>query len=129
MAETAFPIVYTSDLRQLVGFYRDQFGFEETYHWPETGERQFIAMKCGDSAVGFSTREAAARTMDVALEPSTTISFELCIYVNDVDATSEELRSRGVPEISRPTDRPWGERSAYFEDPDGNPFQIVAPIG
>lgn len=128
MTATAFPIVYVAELERSVQFYRENFGFEEAYQWPVDGEREFVAMTRGDAAVGFSSLAAAARTMGAAVDRSPTPSFELCLYVDDVDATSDDLRSSGVRQISAPTDRPWGERSAYFADPDGNPVQIVTPL-
>lgn len=33
-----------------------------------------------------------------------------------------------VPQLVAPSDQPWGERLAYFEDPDGNPIQITTPV-
>jgi lactoylglutathione lyase len=44
--------------------------------------------------------------------------------VDDVDATYEELRSKGVEFLRPPEDRSWGMRSAHFKDPDGNVWEI-----
>jgi uncharacterized glyoxalase superfamily protein PhnB len=44
--------------------------------------------------------------------------------VEDVDAASAHLLALGVKQLQPPTDRPWGERNAYFEDPDGNPIHV-----
>jgi len=49
---------------------------------------------------------------------------ELCINVDDVDATLSEL---GAPLVMPPIDQLWGERAAYVEDPDGNLIMLVAP--
>jgi uncharacterized glyoxalase superfamily protein PhnB len=47
------------------------------------------------------------------------------IGVDDVDAMSEMLTTRGVKLINGPMDRPWGIRTASFADPDGYIWEIA----
>jgi uncharacterized glyoxalase superfamily protein PhnB len=47
------------------------------------------------------------------------------IGVDDVDAMSEMLKTRGVELINGPMDRPWGIRTASFADPDGHIWEIA----
>jgi uncharacterized glyoxalase superfamily protein PhnB len=54
--------------------------------------------------------------------------FELCVYADDVDVAAERLRALGAREIASPADQPWGERLAYFEDPEGHRLHITAPL-
>ena len=42
------------------------------------------------------------------------------VFVEDVDREYEELRKKGVHFVKPPTTQPWGQRIAYFEDPEGN---------
>lgn len=105
-----------------------RFGFEVGYRWPDEEPPQFASLQLDSSGFGVSTRDAARAVLDRELAPPDSPGFELCLYVDDVDAASEELRADGVERTGPPTNRPWGERSAYFEDPDGNPIQITAPI-
>ncbi len=51
--------------------------------------------------------------------------FQLTISVEDVDAMVTELRSRGVEFLNGPIDRPWGIRTAAFQDPAGNVWEIA----
>ena len=46
------------------------------------------------------------------------------VFLDDVDKEYEELRSRGVNFVKPPTTHPWGQRIAYFEDPEGNLWEI-----
>ena len=41
-------------------------------------------------------------------------------HVDDVDAEYERLSALGVSIVKPPTTQPWGNRSVYFHDPDGN---------
>lgn len=43
-----------------------------------------------------------------------------------IGATGEELKTRGVELLNgRPVDRPWGNRTASFRDPDGYVWEIA----
>ena len=56
-------------------------------------------------------------------------AFELCLYVDDMDAACARLRELGAEELRAPVDEPWGERRAYFADPDGNTIHLAMTIG
>lgn len=42
-----------------------------------------------------------------------------------IGATGEELKTRGVELLNGPVDRPWGNRTASFRDPDGYVWEIA----
>ena len=46
------------------------------------------------------------------------------IEVDDVDAMCAKLSARGVTLLNGPMDRPWGIRTASFQDPAGNIWEI-----
>ena len=60
-----------------------------------------------------------------SLEMGTDPRFEMFVYVDDLEGTVEALRSRGAPVLQEPTDQPWGERTAYVTDPEGNPVSLA----
>lgn len=45
--------------------------------------------------------------------------------VDDVDARCKELAARGVRLLNGPMDRPWGPRTASFQDLDGHIWEIA----
>jgi catechol 2,3-dioxygenase-like lactoylglutathione lyase family enzyme len=51
--------------------------------------------------------------------------FQLTLEVDDVDAMCAELERRGVELVNGPIDRPWGIRTAAFQDPAGNVWEIA----
>ena len=55
-------------------------------------------------------------------------SFELTVWVDDVDAVCADLAERGVAIVTGPMDRPWGMRSAAFLDPDGYVWEVAADL-
>jgi catechol 2,3-dioxygenase-like lactoylglutathione lyase family enzyme len=57
--------------------------------------------------------------------PGAGVRFQLTLGVEDVDATCERLRQRGVELLNGPVDRPWGIRTASFRDPGGHIWEIA----
>jgi catechol 2,3-dioxygenase-like lactoylglutathione lyase family enzyme len=51
--------------------------------------------------------------------------IQLTIEVDDVDATTAVLQSRGIELLNGPIDRPWGIRTASFQDPAGHIWEIA----
>jgi catechol 2,3-dioxygenase-like lactoylglutathione lyase family enzyme len=62
--------------------------------------------------------------------PVGTLSLQLAFRVapSEVATCAETLKERGVSIISGPTDRPFGHRTLFFRDPDGNVLEIYAEI-
>ncbi len=113
---SVFPIVKSIDVERSARFYEEAFGFELGYRWPpHEGELEYVYLRLGDHGLGVVRGEAESA------------GFEVCIYVEDVDATAARLRELGATEIEPPTDRPWGERMAYFEDLDGHRLHVTMP--
>ncbi|HET8528057.1 MAG TPA: VOC family protein [Gaiellaceae bacterium] len=50
------------------------------------------------------------------------------IWVDDCDATVALVRGRGVDFPNGPVDRPWGQRTAVFVDPDGHAWEIAQAL-
>jgi lactoylglutathione lyase len=50
------------------------------------------------------------------------------VLVEDVDRTHRGMAERGVTFLTEPQDRPWGQRSAYFEDPEGHLIEIATNL-
>jgi lactoylglutathione lyase len=56
-------------------------------------------------------------------------SFELAIPMESkeaVDKTYFEIISNGAQSFKQPSNMPWGQRTAFFADPNGNVHEIFA---
>ena len=56
-------------------------------------------------------------------------SYTLECQVDDVDREYARLLEIGAPIVKPPTTQPWGWRSVWFHDPDGNLVNFNAPVG
>jgi catechol 2,3-dioxygenase-like lactoylglutathione lyase family enzyme len=74
----------------------------------------------GDARVPMSDVGTAFRGVTLALN---------VMRAEDVDASIEEIRAAAAPLGGRivkdPQTAPWGGRSAYFADPEGNLWEVV----
>lgn len=53
--------------------------------------------------------------------------FELALYVDtfeEVDAAYHDVVSKGAIPVLPPEDEPWGQRTCYVADPEGNLIEI-----
>ncbi|XXU62221.1 VOC family protein [Sorangium sp. So ce1097] len=114
------PMLSAQSLEKALDFYGTLLGGVETYRFPEGGPAVFVALRLGESEIGLGALGAGPALHGQPLRPASGHRMELCVYVDDVDATVERLRAAGVPVLLEPADQPWGERIAYVADPDGN---------
>lgn len=121
-ASKLFPMLSVNDLARSLAFYRDLLVGVVSYRFPEQGEPAFVVVTLGESSevgLGAISGQGAALHGE-PLRPATGHRVELCVYVDDVDATTRAGREAGFEVVVEPRDQPWGERVAYLRDPDGN---------
>jgi lactoylglutathione lyase len=122
---TAFPILHTDNLDQLVAFYSQLMGLPVTYKFPPEGEPQFVTVGVGDSTIGLGAYTGVERF--VGAIPRGGRPFQLCLYTDDLDADLMRLRAAGVTVHLEPIEQPWNERLCYIADPDGNLIMLTQP--
>lgn len=120
--------ILTDDVPRLAAFYRDLLGF--TVVTDMGGYVEFAS-----EGVRFSI---CARTVmyeatghDSFARPASGQQFELAFPVASpeaVDSSYERLLAQGATAVKGPADMPWGQRTAFFADPDGNIHEIFAGL-
>jgi lactoylglutathione lyase len=86
----------------------------------DDGEPAFVALTFGQgSEIGLGGI-AAEPLHGRPQRPAAGHRVELCVYVEDVDATFAAAGLAGFETVTPPADMPWGERVAWLADPDGN---------
>ena len=109
-----YAIVFVSDMRRSVAFYRDVLGLPlrfESSHWSEfaTGEAT-LALHLAEAEGPPSSREAAG-------------SCRPGFGVTDLDAFHQQMAAAGVPCVEEPREV-FGSRLAQYRDPDGLVFSV-----
>lgn len=55
------------------------------------------------------------------------LGFEIALYVDTFEQVDEEYRKAihaGTGSVLEPTTEPWGQRTCYISDPEGNLIEI-----
>jgi lactoylglutathione lyase len=126
-ARQVFPMLSVADLDASLRLYRDLLGGEVTYTFPDADDPAFVTLRFGASEIGLGPL-AAAPLHGRPQRPATGHRIELCVYVDDVDATAAAAAAAGIEVVTPPADQPWGERVCFLADPDGNLLMLAAAI-
>ena len=127
MAKLIYACVLTRDIERLDAFYRAVLQMEprsrQAYREFQTEPGIFSL---------WSLDEFDQITGTAAVQVTAGGSVMLEFQVEDVDVEYERLRSIAQLEIEfvlQPTTLPWGNRSIYFRDSDGNLVNLFTRVG
>ncbi|MFN8512287.1 MAG: VOC family protein [Chloroflexia bacterium] len=118
-----YTVILVRDMAAMRRFYEEILGFplirELSPNW--------IEYRVGPNTLALSR---PGRTAADAPIPTGTAALQLAfkVAVPEVDQCADELTRQGVPLLSPPTDQPFGHRTLFFRDPDGNLLEIYAEI-
>lgn len=118
-----YTVIYARQMPAM----RDFYG--KTLNFPlhrELGP-QWIEYRVGSNILALTER---GLIFDDPAPPVGVLSLQLAFRVapKEVDSCAAVLAERGVTIVSPPTDQPWGHRTLFFRDPDGNVLEIYAEL-
>ena len=116
-----YTVLVVDDLDAAVAFYTEALGLP-------LGHRSgpYAQLHTGSCRLALYERSAMAETLGVA--DTDVAAFEIGFKVDDVDRAYTELIDRGATPAVPPTDRPWGQRTAYVRDPDGHLVELAQSL-
>ena len=115
---------YVQDVEVSAGFYRESFGFTETFRTPEDGTPAHVELRLGEFTLGFASLDSLREVHGITTRPGPPRA-EVVVWTDDVDRAYAALAARDVRTLSPPHDFLGTLRAAWVADPDGNPVQIV----
>ena len=113
------------DMATMLRFYRDVLGFEIK----ETEDTSNVYLvKDGTLFLLYGRKDFESMTSrKYEYVKGLNGHFELALYVDtfdEVDAVYERVISQGATSVLAPTTEPWGQRTCYIADPEGNLIEI-----
>lgn len=121
-----YVVLIVADLERSIAFYSGTLGLAVRHR-----AGHYCQLEAGTTRLSLYTREAMRETLGAALEaPSPSApAFEIGFKVADCDAAFSELVEAGAAAVTPPVTRPWGQRTAYVRDPDGNLVELAQDLG
>ena len=121
-----YVVLIVDDLDRTLQFYTEVLGLRLGHR---SGD--YAQLDTGATRLGFYTRDAMAKTLELSLQPPAQDApgFEIGFKVPDVDTAFAELVAHGASPVMSPTNRPWGQRTAYIRDPDGHLIELAQDLG
>lgn len=118
-----YTIVYARDMAAMRSFYGTTLNFPVNR---ELGP-QWIEFRVGSSLLALTER---GLLFDDPPAPLGALSVQLGFRVapKEVDECAKMLADLGIHLAGEPTDQPWGHRTLFFRDPDGNMLEVYAEI-
>lgn len=127
-AQIALITLLTDRVPELAAFYRDVFGFKV-----KSDLGPYVELENEGVRFAICTREIMfnATGSETYRQPFNGQAFELAFPVDsptEVDRTYTRLIAQGAQPVTPPADLPWGQRAAFFADPEGYIHEIFADL-
>lgn len=122
-AKSIFAVtLFVEDLETTKQFYQRVFDLQVNFE-----DANSAVFKFGDLLINLLKISEAPELVSPATPAKREAGsrFVFTIPVDDVDAMCAELSKRGVKLLNGPMDRPWGIRTASFQDPAGYIWEIA----
>jgi catechol 2,3-dioxygenase-like lactoylglutathione lyase family enzyme len=113
----------SQDVRSMRDFYRDVLQVEAE------GDDTYAVIKTEGAGLSIYWQQGTEEMAPGCTLGAAPGGFTLEFVVDDVDAEYARLVAMGVDIVKPPTTQPWGWRSVWFRDPDGNIVNFCANVG
>lgn len=117
--------LFAEDLPAARAFYQRVFGLPVHFEGETSAVFRFGGTLINILAIGQADELI---TPARAADPGAGVRAVYTLQVDDVDAWCAELSARGVTLLNGPMDRPWGVRTASFQDPMGTVWEIARDL-
>lgn len=121
--------LYVKDFQGALKFYTEKFGFKVKRLQPDEEHANYAEFEFHGTGVTLWQKDGVCECFDRKYIDGEGHHFMIAVKVptlQDVDDISEELIGNGVHCVKEPTTYEFGSRAAYFNDFEGNIWEVFA---
>lgn len=118
----AITCLITNDIKNLTAFYTQVLQIE-----PQKTGDDYVEFRTGAATLALFSASAQEKYIPGSATPGQNHSAILQFKVGNVDEEYARLHDLVKVWVKPPTTQPWGTRSIYFRDPDGNLVDFFTP--
>ena len=112
----------TNNVPEMVDFYTKVLGVKAE------GDDVHTVLDTDGAGIAIFSTEGMESMAPRSVQGAGCGNFTTMFEVEDVDAEYERLKALDVEFVMLPTTHPWGARSFWFRDPDGNIVDFFANL-
>jgi catechol 2,3-dioxygenase-like lactoylglutathione lyase family enzyme len=120
----AHTCLITNDTKRLADFYEAVLEVKAKWSGPD-----YVEFTTGSNTLAIFSFSAQQQYIPGSAEAAMNRSMILEFRVEDPDREYDRLRSIVKNWVKPPSTQPWGTRSIYFRDPDGNLVDFFTVMG
>ncbi len=113
----------TNNVRQLAAFYERVLQMK-----PRATGDTYVEFPTAAGVLAIFAAEAQEKYIPSSAVPAMNKSTIIEFRVNDTDREFTRLQGIVKTWVKPPSTQPWGTRSIYFRDPDGNLVDFFTPV-
>ena len=117
--------LFVDDMAKMIRFYRDVLGFEIT---EDEDTLNVYLVKDGTLFMLYVRKNFEKMTSrKYEYVKGLNAHFEIALYVDTFEEVDEQYAKaieKGAQSVLEPTTEPWGQRTCYVADPEGNLIEI-----
>ena len=122
----SYCVLYVEDVSATLDFYQRAFGLE-TKFLHESGDYGELAV--GATSLSFSSLKLMREIGKTPARPKPQDpTFEIAFTTDDVTAALKRAVEAGASEVQGVEKMPWGQTTAYVNDPNGFFVELCTPM-
>ena len=129
MIKFGYTIVYVSDVKSALEFYKKSFGFDCRF-LHESGD--YGELETGSTALAFASHELGKSNFPDGYiatgESKVPLGMEIALVTEDVEKVHKLAIGEGAVEVIKPAKKPWGQLVSYIRCPSGVLIELCTPI-
>jgi uncharacterized glyoxalase superfamily protein PhnB len=129
MIKYGYTIVYVSDVKSALDFYKNSFSLDCRF-LHDSGD--YGELETGSTVLAFASHELGKSNLPngyiAANESKVPLGIEIALVTEEVEKAHELAISNGATEIRKPENKPWGQLVSYIRCPSGMLVELCTPI-